>query len=706
MKNKKFRKKHHSRLMLDRLLNQVFLKFLDISEERLEAAINESLKLTGTFFGLDRIYIYQFLEDDTIMNLIYEWCRDGVVSKKSPTRDELAYEFPWLMRKIRNNESIIVGNPAELPDEAFSEREMMAGCFVRSCLVIPLMYNGKILAFMGLDSVYRHMSWEQDYLNTVQVLGRIFISNIQRISNEKSLKLALYENSLILDNSDVQIWSLKNTTVYGAVNNAHAGFFGKSKEEMRYQDLNDVFVPETANLLCEKNWDLFQQKAQVERELWIDNSMGEKRLLLIKSKPMTDIQGNIEYLVCTAADVTEQKRAQDDIFNAKRAAEEANIAKSQFLANMSHEIRTPMNGIVGYIELLEGTGLAPQQKTYLKEVRDASEVLLYLLNDILDFSKIEAGRINLEAISFNLRSAVESTVMLYAPKACEKGLEICIMINPDVPGTVEGDPVRLKQVLNNLISNSVKFTETGEVCVCVEKIAENDESCKLRFEVIDTGIGISDESVKRLFSPFTQLDASTTRKYGGTGLGLVISKKLVELMGGEISVDSKLGEGSKFCFTVMFSKGGVLKESTERSYETLKGNEAQKNTSWFKPHILLVEDNEVNRNLVVLMLQSKGLACDIAVNGKEAVEACINKAYDIVFMDCQMPEMDGYEATARIRGYEGDRRYTTIVAMTANAMEGDREKCLTAGMDDYISKPVRNRGLMDIIYKYCTNFDK
>jgi two-component system, sensor histidine kinase and response regulator len=684
------------------LIQEVSLRFLDLDGELLEAEVYRSLEQTGRLFDLDRIFFYSFSEDHTIINPTYNWHYEETGPKKVFIRDELAYEFPWMMRRLKSSDYIAVENTQELSSEAFFEKERLTGEGVKSCLFIPLKTRGKLWAFMRLDSLRQNRVWTSEDIEILQVLGKILISNHVMLHTEKELNSRLYDKSLILDNSDVQIWSLKNATVYGAVNDAHARFFGKDKAELEYQDLYDIFPPETANLLCRENWELFQQKGEVARELWVHNCEGDKRLLWIKSKPKTDSYGNIEYLVCTAEDITEQRRIQDDLVMAKRAAEGANIAKGRFLANMSHEIRTPMNGIIGYLELVEGTELTPEQKEYIMEIRGASELLLYLLNDILDFSKIEEEKVILENIRFHLRSVVENTVMFSAPKAHEKGLKLSFNIRPDIPEELVGDPGRLKQVLNNLVNNSVKFTGEGEVTILVETEEEHEDRTLLRFEVRDTGIGISGEDLGRLFTPFTQVDASTTRKYGGTGLGLAISKKLVELMGGEISVDGRPGEGTVFRFTCSFLKSSCLQEfaaeNTEPKPQTVRSEDGDR--QW-KPTILVVEDNEINRKLVLRMLEVKGLACDIAVNGLEALEACKRKKYDVVFMDCQMPCMDGYEATGRIREYEGVKRHTPIVAMTANAMEGDREKCLAAGMDEYLSKPIRSKIMLEAIYTYC-----
>jgi PAS domain S-box-containing protein len=449
-----------------------------------------------------------------------------------------------------------------------------------------------------------------------------------------------------------------------------------------------------------RGFDVFGAKArrgQSEEREWTYVRKDSSQLLVqLTVSAAHDANGKLIGTVGLAQDITARKRYESQLQEAKERAEQADRTKSDFLATMSHEIRTPMNGVIGMTGLLLDTGLDAEQRKLAETIRTSGESLMGLLNDILDFSKIESGQLSLEEIDFDLRQVVEHSVELMAGQAQAKGVALVCEVDPEKTTQVRGDPRRLQQILTNLISNAIKFTRIGEVTVRALVEAEWETEIVVRFEIKDTGIGIPLETQGQLFQPFVQADSSTSRKFGGTGLGLAICKRLTESMNGSIGVESVPGVGSTFWVLLKFPRQIGIQLELPAVADSQKIKPFLRSTASAAPHherILLAEDNIVNQQVALGNLRQLGFRADVVTNGFEVLHALESQNYDIILMDCQMPDLDGYDAARAIRQREGQTRRTWIIAMTANVMAGDREKCLAAGMDDYISKPLKRSEL-------------
>jgi PAS domain S-box-containing protein len=507
-----------------------------------------------------------------------------------------------------------------------------------------------------------------------------------------------YTRSLIESNSDA-LMTTDPSGIISDVNKQMEALTGCTRDELIGAPFKNYFTdPERAEAAISL---VLRQKKVTDYELTARARDGKKTEVSYNATTFYDRERTLQGVFAAARDITERKRNEQALHetnaaleSAKLAAEKANLAKSDFLSSMSHELRTPMNSILGMAEVLSETELTPDQRRYLETFQRAGSNLLAIINDILDLSKVESGHANLETIPFDLHEVIERAVELIRLKADEKGIEVTSEMAAATPRYLKGDPTRLRQIILNLLGNSLKFTEKGHLTVRIKVETQSEDAATLRFAIEDTGIGIPADKLNKIFESFSQADDSTTRHYGGTGLGLSISKKFVELMGGRIWAESIIGQGSTFFFTAGFPIAAMTQDVPSPSVQQKKLQPCR---------ILLADDSDDNRFLISAYLRDSPVSLDFAENGEVALQKLTSTEYDLVLMDVHMPVLDGFAATRKFREYERqhDRQPLPILALTADAFEDSVDRSLSSGCSAHLTKPIRRSTLLDAIAKYA-----
>jgi len=654
--------------------------------------------------------------DDSRLAPDFTFARDHLLKQPSffvhPLDDETIAGYA-LFRDVYGKPSIIL--KVQMPRTVYRQGRLTL-LYLAAALAIAGIAFGAVVKVLferllvsrltTLDSGVAKIAESGDLSARVACLGDDELTHFAEAINRMldSLQLSQAEKRqaedryrTFMDNSPLVAAIKDEAGRYVYVNEPFARVFQSSLEQIRGGNDTKLFSRETTDRMDQHDREVLSCGELRQYEEVIPTPDGIARQWLSFRFPLPS-QSSQRFIGLLSLDITEREKAAAELKEAKEAAESATRVKSQFLSNISHEIRTPMNGIIGLTELVLATELNSEQLEHVSLIKFSAESLLAIVNDVLDFSKLEAGKLELEAVSFDLRRVLANCAAMVNVLAKRKGLRFVLDLPPDLPSHIVGDPTRLRQILLNLIGNAIKFTNEGEVKLSLTLSPHESQELVLHFTVSDTGAGIPEDKKQIIFERFSQVDASTTRQFGGTGLGLAISRRLVEMMSGQIWVESRLGEGSQFHFTIQAAMCDEKPASTDLTTlnSRLQANPAE--TSQRKLRILVAEDNKVNQIVIERLLQSRGHSISIVENGRRALQFLETEEFDLLITDVQMPEMDGYELVAAIRMREklaGKR--LPILGLTAHGFAQDRDKCLEAGMDAYLSKPVRSDNLHEKI---------
>ena len=704
------------RAAFERIVTTISSDLVLLPPDRIDEGIQNGLQAIGQFAHIDRSYVFLLREDDQTIDNTHEWCAPGIGPETENLQGiSLAEELPWLGTQMRQLRDIHVPRVGDLPPEAALEQSHFQAQGIQSLVVVPMISDGSLRGFLGFDSVSEEKEWSAEIIRLLRVVGETFMRCIERTRAEISLSESEQKYRLLAERSSDIIWTCDLEMNWKYVSPSSERITGFTAEESMRMPLDEKLTP-ASTALAQRTLMQKLEEASVDPRVLNEPTILELEHLRkdgsilwaeVNTSFVLDEQGRPTGLVGVTRDISERKRADAALSQAKEAAEAANEAKSNFLANMSHEIRTPMTAILGFTDiLLEHPG---EQETLraANTIRRNGKHLLEIINGILDLSRIEAGKMNLEQTPLSIDQLLGEVVSLMKVRADAKGLELTTAYDGPIPEFIRSDPTRLRQILINLVGNAIKFTEVGTVEVTAGLPDGDSDEPKLEIRVADSGLGISDELVDRLFEPFSQADTSTTRRFGGSGLGLAISRRLARMLGGDIHVETELGKGSTFTVTTATGPlDGVRRiESPAAIRPGAKTGSRPRSPqpTELDCRVLLAEDGPDNQRLIAFLLRKAGAEVIVAENGRVALEfiaaaGAADSPFDVILMDMQMPVMDGYEATRKLReqGYIGP-----IVALTAHNMTGDRDRCINSGCDDYMSKPIDRSELLAIVARHA-----
>jgi PAS domain S-box-containing protein len=685
-------KKIFKNLQQQKLISDISFLFSTVMED-LEGQVNQAVEILGKHTDVSRVYIFENSSDEVFTSNTFEWCNKGIRPQIESLQNVPYSMVPFFKKKLIK-EGVICNDVQELSEEL---QELLEPQNIKAMMVFPILVKHRFAGFVGFDDCINTRKWDESDIQLLKTFTNLLGNVYERQQVELQVTLSEEKYRSVIDNLTEVIFQTNEKSILTFLNPAWTDITGYSMEESIGKNLLEYIYPldriemdELYELLMDQRIDFCRQT------LRLNNKNGEIRWIEVYARLTLDQFNQIEGISGTLNDVTDRKLADEALIKAKEQAEQASQAKAQFLSTMSHEIRTPMNAVIGITHLLLMNNPLPDQVKNLDLLKFSGENLLHLLNDILDFSKIEAGKVHFEEVDFSIKNLLSGIKHSLGIRAEEKGIQLNMLTDPELPAMLKGDPTRLSQVLNNLLGNAIKFTEKGHVSLSLDVLENNPDEILLEFTVSDTGIGIPAEKLQHIFDSFSQASTDTTRKYGGTGLGLAITKKLLELQGSQIQVESEAGKGSKFFFRLPFGPSMAKPAGNRYPQADLNTNQG------LNAHrILLVEDNPVNTVVAAHFLESWGVEVEVAENGARACELVQAQTFALVLMDLQMPVMDGYQATKRIRETY-DKKELPIIALTADAMQGVQEQIHAAGMNDYISKPFSP----DELYKKILNHVK